>query len=42
VGETDHGAYVRVDVEVQYARSSIVLVKRDGLLKVVQNPAAYE
>ena len=42
VSHEDRGDYIRVEVEVHYARSSIVLVRRDGLLKVVQDPSEYE
>lgn len=42
VSEADRGDHIRVEVEVQYARSSIVLVRRDGVLRVVQDPSRYE
>lgn len=42
VSEQDRGNYIRVNVEIKGAPTSIVLVKRDGLLKIVLNPSAYE
>jgi hypothetical protein len=41
VSEEDRGNYIRVNVEIQGARSSIILVKRDGLLKLTLNPGDY-
>jgi uncharacterized transporter YbjL len=41
VSEEDHGSYIHVEVEVQSARSSIVLVRQDDLLKIVQDPSKY-
>ncbi len=42
ISEQDHNNYIRVNVEIQGARSSIVLVKRDGLLKLTLNPGDYK
>jgi hypothetical protein len=41
VSESDHGNCIHVDVEVAHARSSVVLVKKDSVLKIVQNPSDY-
>lgn len=41
VSEEDRDSYIRVKVEVKGAPSSIVLVKREGLLKMVLNPSDY-
>jgi primosomal replication protein N len=42
VSEADHGSSIRVEVEIEDARSSIVLVKRDRVLKMVQDPSSYK
>jgi hypothetical protein len=42
LSEEDRGKYIRVNVEIRGARSSIVLVKQEGLLKLVLNPSDYE
>lgn len=42
ISEQDRGNYIRVNVEIQGARSSIILVKRDGLLKLTLNPGDYK
>ncbi len=40
--EEGHDKYIRVNVEIKGARSSIVLLKREGLLKLALNPSDYE
>jgi hypothetical protein len=42
VSEEDRGNYIRVNVEISGAQSQIVLVKREGLLKLALNPSAFE
>lgn len=42
VSEQDRGDYIRVNVEVSGAQSQIVLVKREGLLKLALNPSDFE
>lgn len=40
--DQDRGNYIRVNVEIRGAKSSIVLIKRDGMLKLAQNPSDFE
>lgn len=42
VSEQDYGDYIRVNVEVSGAQTQIVLVKREGLLKLALNPSSFE
>lgn len=42
ISEQDRGNYIRVNVEVKGAQTSIVLIKRDGTLKLAQNPGDFE
>ena len=41
VSESDHGNSLHVNVEIDHARSLIVLVRKDNVLKIVQNPSDY-
>jgi len=42
VSEEDHDKYIRVNIEIKGARSSVVLLKQEGLLKLVLNPSDYQ
>ncbi len=42
VSATDRGSYIRVEVEVDVAPSTIVLLKSEGHLRISQEPSAYE
>lgn len=42
LSEQDRANYIRVNVEVKGAQTSIVLIKRDGTLKLAQNPGDFE
>ncbi len=42
ISEEDHGDYIRVEVKVGYAYSSIVLVRVGKYLKIAPNPSSFE
>jgi hypothetical protein len=42
IGEEDHGYYIKVEVKVGYAYSSIVLVRVGDCLKIAPNPGSFE
>ena len=42
VKEQDHGDHITVDVTVEYAHSSIVLVRVGKILKIAPNPSSFE
>jgi len=42
VSEEDHKSYIRVEVKVGYAYSSIVLVRVGKYLKIALNPSSFE
>ena len=41
-GARDHGDHVHVDVRTDAARSEVVLVRREGLLKIHPNPSQFQ
>ena len=41
-GARDHGDHVHVDVRIDAARSEVVLVRNEGLLRIHPNPSQFQ